>query len=114
MEEKPMSMSAYCKLILRLAPLGLIAAVLLAACGSGTSASDKTSTASARSTSTSGGSASTPAAKLNVVATTVQITALTREVGGDRIKLTGLIPAGADPHEFEPRPSDLTNIENAQ
>lgn len=51
--------------------------------------------------------------KLNVVATTVQITALTREVGGDLVQLRGLVPAGADSHVFEPSPSDLATIENA-
>ena len=54
-----------------------------------------------------------PGARLNVVATTVQITALTREVGGTDIDLRGLIPAGADAHEFEPIASDLTAIESA-
>jgi zinc/manganese transport system substrate-binding protein/manganese/iron transport system substrate-binding protein len=58
-------------------------------------------------------SSPTPGGKLIVVATTVQITALAREVGGDKIDLTGIIPAGADPHEYEPRASDLTKIENA-
>jgi ABC-type Zn uptake system ZnuABC Zn-binding protein ZnuA len=48
-----------------------------------------------------------------VVATTIQITALTRQVGGDKIDLTGIIPAGADPHEFEPVASDLSKIEGA-
>lgn len=51
--------------------------------------------------------------KLNVVATTVQITALTREVGGDLINLHGIIPAGADAHAFEPTASDLGAIEGA-
>ena len=51
--------------------------------------------------------------KLEVVATTVQITALTGEVGGDLIDLHGIIPAGADAHEFEPTASDLTAIERA-
>jgi ABC-type Zn uptake system ZnuABC Zn-binding protein ZnuA len=57
---------------------------------------------------------STPATPLRVVATTVQITALTRAVAGDLVELRGLIPAGADPHEFEPRPSDLAAVEGAQ
>ena len=52
-------------------------------------------------------------AKPVVVATTIQITALTRQVGGDKIDLTGLIPAGADAHEFEPTAGDLTKIEDA-
>ena len=77
--------------------LSLLASVVVAGCGSGGS-SIPTVAAGAR---------------LNVVATTVQITALTREVGGDHITLRGIVPAGADPHEFEPVASDLTAIENA-
>jgi ABC-type Zn uptake system ZnuABC Zn-binding protein ZnuA len=53
-----------------------------------------------------------PGAKLKVVATTVQITALAKEVGGSNIELRGIIPAGADAHEFEPSASDLAAIEN--
>jgi zinc/manganese transport system substrate-binding protein len=52
--------------------------------------------------------------RLNVVATTVQIKALTRAVAGDRIELRGLVPPGADPHEFEPVASDLTAVESAR
>jgi ABC-type Zn uptake system ZnuABC Zn-binding protein ZnuA len=48
-----------------------------------------------------------------VVATTVQITALTTAVAGDLIELKGLIPAGADPHEYEPKASDLVALEGA-
>jgi ABC-type Zn uptake system ZnuABC Zn-binding protein ZnuA len=50
---------------------------------------------------------------LKVVATTVQITALAKEVGGGMIQLKGLVPAGADPHEFEPVASDLVALEGA-
>src|SRR5262249_55426118 len=48
-----------------------------------------------------------------VVATTVQIAGLTAAVDGDRIELKGIIPAGVDPHEFEPTASDLVAIEGA-
>ncbi len=51
--------------------------------------------------------------RLRVVATTTQIEALTREVGSDHIQLTGILPAGADAHEFEPTASDLAAIEDA-
>jgi ABC-type Zn uptake system ZnuABC Zn-binding protein ZnuA len=51
--------------------------------------------------------------RVKVVATTVQITALTKAVAGDAIDLKGLIPAGADPHEFEPKASDLVALEGA-
>jgi zinc/manganese transport system substrate-binding protein len=48
-----------------------------------------------------------------VVATTVQITALTTAVAGDLIELKGIIPAGVDPHEFEPVARDLVALEGA-
>ena len=82
--------------------LSIIAAGLFSACSGDDNASGSSSTVTATAT------------KPVVVATTVQITALTREVGGDKIDLTGIIPAGADAHEFEPTASDLTKIENAQ
>src|SRR3954466_2889669 len=79
----------------------LLCAALLAACGgSGDSAEVKPVTLSAGQ-------------KLRVVATTIQVTALTQEVGGDRIELKGIVPAGADAHEFEPIASDLAAIEQA-
>ncbi|HEY8171723.1 MAG TPA: metal ABC transporter substrate-binding protein, partial [Dehalococcoidia bacterium] len=65
-------------------------------------------------TSQAASSPSPTAKKLRVVATSVQITALAREVGGDRIELRGLVPAGADPHDFEPVASDLVAIDEAQ
>ncbi len=85
------------RLGIKMAGLGVVAlslAVALAACG--------------------GSNAGTSGSKVRVVATTVQITALTKQVAGDKVELKGIIPAGADPHEFEPRPSDLVAIENAQ
>ena len=90
------------KLILRLVTVCAVAgaAALVAACGGGKSGNQPPTTSQG--------------AKLRVVATTVQVAALTKEVGGDRIALTGLIPAGADPHEFEPRASDLAAIEDAE
>jgi len=51
--------------------------------------------------------------RLKVVATTVQITAMTAVVAGERINLRGIIPAGVDPHEFEPVASDLVALESA-
>jgi zinc/manganese transport system substrate-binding protein len=60
-----------------------------------------------------GGGSNTTEGKLSVVATTVQIEALAREVGGDLIDLHGVVPAGADAHEFEPTASDLAAIEDA-
>ena len=51
---------------------------------------------------------------VNVVATTTQIGALTRAVAGDQVRLTVLLPAGADAHDFEPDPQDVKQVHNAR
>ena len=38
---------------------------------------------------------------------------IAQRVGGDAVKVTGHVPVGADPHEFEPRPSDLKVVSAA-
>ncbi|HMO54232.1 MAG TPA: metal ABC transporter substrate-binding protein [Tepidiformaceae bacterium] len=51
--------------------------------------------------------------RLRVVATTTQIGALAREVGGDRIQLAVLLQAGADAHDFEPSARDAVTLNQA-
>jgi ABC-type Zn uptake system ZnuABC Zn-binding protein ZnuA len=48
-----------------------------------------------------------------VVATTTQVADLVRNVGGDRVAVTGLLPANADPHDHEVRPSDVAAVSEA-
>ena len=48
-----------------------------------------------------------------VVATTAQIADLTRNVAGDRGEVTQILAANADPHEYEPRPSDAEALAGA-
>ena len=43
---------------------------------------------------------------VSAVATTGHVADLTRSVGGSRVDVRLLVPAGADPHGYEPRPSD--------
>jgi manganese/iron transport system substrate-binding protein len=50
---------------------------------------------------------------LNVVATTTQVQDFTRVIGGDRIKLTGILKPNVDPHDFEPSPADVDAIAKA-
>lgn len=50
---------------------------------------------------------------LKVVATTTIVGDIVRQVGGDRISLTVLLPTGADPHTYEPRPQDVAAIHDA-
>jgi zinc/manganese transport system substrate-binding protein len=48
-----------------------------------------------------------------VVATTTIAGDLVRNVGGERVEVDTLVPAGADPHGHEPRPSDAVAISEA-
>jgi ABC-type Zn uptake system ZnuABC Zn-binding protein ZnuA/ABC-type Mn2+/Zn2+ transport system permease subunit len=77
-----------------LAAAGLILVVLLAAgCGSG---------AGAR------------AGQIEVVATTTQIGDWVREVGGKAVAVDQILQPNTDPHEYEPRPSDVAGAAEAK
>lgn len=45
--------------------------------------------------------------KLDVVATTTQVGDLVREVGGGAVAVDQILQPNTDPHEYEPRPSDV-------
>ena len=51
--------------------------------------------------------------KPRVVATTPHVADLVRSAGGDRIEVTQLLPANADPHDYEPRPSNAKAVAEA-
>lgn len=59
--------------------------------------------------------AATPVAgdQIRVVTTTSILADLVRQVGGDRVAAESLLPANADPHDFEAAPEDLGAIEDA-
>jgi zinc/manganese transport system substrate-binding protein len=84
---------------MRVAALLLLLATALAA------------TACGDSGSTDGSGGSSQAA---VVATTTIAADLVRNVGGERVHVDALVPAGADPHGHEPRPSDAVAIAEAE
>jgi len=44
---------------------------------------------------------------VSVAATTTVIADLVREIGGNRVRVVTVVPMGADPHSFEPRPSTV-------
>ena len=48
--------------------------------------------------------------KLVVVTTTTQIRSMTESVAGEWATVRSILPPGADPHEFEPKPSDVQAI----
>jgi ABC-type Zn uptake system ZnuABC Zn-binding protein ZnuA/ABC-type Mn2+/Zn2+ transport system permease subunit len=60
-----------------------------------------------------GGSASDDG-RLDVVATTTQIGDWLREVGGEAVAVDQVLQPNTDPHEYEPRPSDVTAAADAR
>jgi ABC-type Zn uptake system ZnuABC Zn-binding protein ZnuA len=75
--------------------LGLTALLLLAlsACGDGEDASGDD--------------------RVHVVTSLPLFADFVREIGGDRVEVTSLLPAGADPHTWEPSPKDVKKVEQA-
>jgi ABC-type Zn uptake system ZnuABC Zn-binding protein ZnuA len=51
---------------------------------------------------------------LPVVASTTVIADLVRNVGGDRVAVTPLAPAGVDPHTFQPTPDSMKALASAR
>ena len=52
-------------------------------------------------------------AAVSVVATTTQAADLARQVGGERVHVTGLLQPNSDAHDYEPRPSDARAVAEA-
>ena len=52
--------------------------------------------------------------ELKVVATTTQIGDFVREVGGGRVEVDQILQPNTDPHDYEPRPSDVEAPADAQ
>lgn len=51
--------------------------------------------------------------KIEVVTTVAPITSMVENIGGDKIRLTGIIPEGINSHTFEPVPSDVKILAEA-
>ncbi|HEY8414591.1 MAG TPA: zinc ABC transporter substrate-binding protein, partial [Thermaerobacter sp.] len=54
------------------------------------------------------------AGKVQVVATFYPLAFMARAVGGDRVEVTELVPPGTEPHDWEPRPSDVRTVQRAR
>ncbi len=55
-----------------------------------------------------------PGQKLKVLATTTIVGDVVKQVGGDAVDLTVLLPLGTDPHTFNPTPRDMAAVSDAQ
>jgi len=51
--------------------------------------------------------------KLRVVVSILPQVEFAAKVGGDRVEVSSMIPPGAEPHEYEPKPSQLTGLNSA-
>jgi ABC-type Zn uptake system ZnuABC Zn-binding protein ZnuA/ABC-type Mn2+/Zn2+ transport system permease subunit len=60
-----------------------------------------------------GGSGSS-SGKVDVVATTTQIGDFARQVGGDAVDAHQILAPNTDPHDYEPRPDDVTSTAGAK
>ena len=60
-----------------------------------------------------GGDEGSDGADVNVVATTTQVADLARNVGGARVEVASILDPEADPHDYEPRPSDAADLADA-
>lgn len=52
--------------------------------------------------------------KIGVVVTIAPQAEFAEQIGGDKVKVTVMVPPGADPHTYEPLPSQLKDLETAQ
>ncbi len=53
------------------------------------------------------------ARELSIVVTVHPLALLLNEIGGERVAIHVLVPPGASPHSFEPKPSDLVRVSRA-
>jgi zinc transport system substrate-binding protein len=51
--------------------------------------------------------------RLSITATITPLASIVREIAGERAHVTCLLPPGASPHTFEPRPGDLARLSQA-
>ncbi len=79
-----------------------IAMLLIAACGQ---------TPASQPTATPAGAAAEPMA---VMASTSIVADVVRQVGGERVQVDTIVPAGADGHNYEPTPQDLARVNAAK
>jgi ABC-type Zn uptake system ZnuABC Zn-binding protein ZnuA len=57
---------------------------------------------------------STASTYVGVVATSTQVADFVRNVAGDRVSVHQILPPNADPHGYEPRPSDAEAVAESQ
>lgn len=51
--------------------------------------------------------------RLSVYASFYPMYDFAKKIGGDKIKVVNMVPAGTEPHDWEPTPADIANLEHA-
>jgi ABC-type Zn uptake system ZnuABC Zn-binding protein ZnuA len=59
------------------------------------------------------GASPSPGGPLNVVTTTTVFADIVKNVGGDRISVSSIVPPGVGPEDFEPKPDDAVKLSDA-
>ncbi|MDO9099098.1 MAG: metal ABC transporter substrate-binding protein [Candidatus Methanoperedens sp.] len=52
--------------------------------------------------------------KIKMVTTFYPLYEFSQRIGGDRVEVSIMVPAGVEPHEWEPGPRDIINIQSAR
>ncbi len=101
-------------------PRRTLAAVIVAALLVGVTGCSASNGSSRASAATAGGTSlgwqdtlTGGSDKLDVATTVAPISSIARNIGGNRIRLRGLIPDATNSHTFEPAPSDARTLANA-
>lgn len=86
---------------------------LFTACSAG--AGQATANVQSTANQSSGKADSQPTAekKLKVYTSFYAMYDFTKKIGGDKIDVTNLVPAGTEPHDWEPATTDIVNLEKA-
>lgn len=51
---------------------------------------------------------------LSVMASFYPMADFASKIGGDRVRVTTMVPSGTEPHDWEPSPQDIVNLERAK
>lgn len=79
---------------------------LFAGCGQGAAPA-------ASPSSSAGGASAVSGKKLKVYASFYAMYDFAKKAGGDRVEVTNLVPAGTEPHDWEPSATDIKGLEQA-
>ncbi|MDO8212516.1 metal ABC transporter substrate-binding protein [Conexibacter sp. CPCC 206217] len=93
----------------------LVTTLALSACGSSDdNAATSAATGASSATADSATTAASSADPIAVVATTTQLGDIVRQIGGDAADVTQILQPNSDPHDYEPRPQDVTETAGAK